>query len=238
MSKKNNISEKQFQNTLALRKITKLTEETKFPIKEAYKLARTNISFSLAQEGCKFIGVTSAYQSEGKTTTVTNIALSFAQLDKRILLIDGDMRKPQVHNVFSLDNQIGLSNILGGFAEIKDAVRKIDDKLNIITSGHIPPNPTELLSSERMKSLLIELSQDYDYIFIDTPPVNVVADTIVLCEILSGVIVVAKEGSSKHNELGETLNKLKLSKIKVLGIILTNSKNNSGKCRKYRDYSK
>ncbi len=235
---KNNIKNKgKLQNSLEMRKKTVLQDDTKFSIKEAYKLTRTNILYSLTGEGCRNIAITSAYESEGKTTTTTNIALSFSQLEKKILIIDADMRKPQVHNVFNLDNQVGLSNILGGFAEVSDAIHKVNYGLDVITSGHVPPNPVELLSSNAMKDLMSRLGENYDYIFIDTPPVNVVTDSIVLCEILSGIIMVIKQGYSKHNEFNDALNKFKLSKVKLLGLVLTGAENKSSKYKRYNEYS-
>lgn len=236
MFKKNN--KKQQKTGIKLRRRTQLCDQTPFAVKEAYKLARTNILFSLADEGCKNIAITSAYSSEGKTTTSTNMALSFAQMKKRTLLIDGDMRKPQVHNVFGLDNQIGLSNILGGFARPEEAIHRLESGLNVITAGHIPPNPVELLSSDRMEKLLKVLGEYYEYIFIDTPPVNMVTDTLVLSEKVSGMIVVTKVGQSRYPDLEQALGKLNFAKAKILGLILTNAAVRSGKYSKYNKYGK
>lgn len=221
-----------------LRKKTFLSDAMPFSVKEAYKLSRTNILFSLAEEGCKTIIVTSAYPGEGKTTTATNMALSFAQMGKRTLLIDADMRKPQAHHVFTINNQIGLSNVLGGFAKLGESICLLESGLCVITAGHIPPNPVELLGSQRMKTLLDELSEQYDYIFIDTPPVNVVSDAIVLSEIVSGVIMITKQGQSRKPELEEALAKLTFSQAKVLGFILTGATVKGGKYGKYSKYGK
>lgn len=235
MKKTNN---KQEKNKANLRRKTQLSDKTPFAIKEAYKLARTNVLFSLAEEGCKNIAVTSAFASEGKTTTVTNMALSFTQMKKRILLIDGDMRKPQVHNVFSLDNQVGLSNVLGGFARPEEAIHRLESGLNIITAGHIPPNPVELLASERMEKLLQSLGEYYEYIFIDTPPVNIVTDALVISEKVSGVVVVTKQGESRHPDLEQALERLNFAKAKILGLVLTNATTRGGKYGKYGKYTK
>lgn len=231
-------NDKEEKNKINLRKKTQLSDRTPFSVKEAYKLARTNILFSLADEGCKYIAVTSAYPSEGKTTTATNIALSFVQMGKRILLIDGDMRKPQVQNIFSVDNQVGLSNVLGGFAEPEEAIKRLESELHIMTAGHIPPNPVELLASKRMEKLLQDLGTCYDYVFIDTPPINVVTDAIVLSEKLSGVVVVTKEEQSRHQELEEALGKLSFAKAKILGLILTSAAAKGGRYGKYSKYGK
>ena len=232
------VNKKQQRNRIKLRRKTQLSDQTPFSVKEAYKLARTNILFALADEGCKYIAITSAYPSEGKTTTSTNMALSFAQMKKRTLLIDADMRKPQIQNIFNLDNQIGLSNILGGFARPEEAIHRIESGLNIITAGHIPPNPVELLASRRMEKLLKALGEYYEYIFIDTPPVNVVTDALVLSKQISGVVVVTKERQSRHQELEEALGRLNFAKAKILGLILTQASIKSGKYGKYSKYSK
>lgn len=235
MKKTNN---KQERNKIKLRRKTQLNEQTPFLIKEAYKLARTNILFSCVDEGCKCIAITSAIASEGKTTTATNMALSFAQMKKRTLLIDGDMRKPQVHNIFSVDNQIGLSNVLGGLARPEEAIHRLESGLNIITSGHIPPNPVELLASQRMEKILKALGEYYEYIFIDTPPVNIVTDALVVSEKVSGVVVVTKEGESRHRDLEQALGKLNFAKAKILGLILTSAVTKGGKYGRYGKYGK
>ena len=225
-------------NNIELRRKTHLSDTTPFAVKEAYKLTRTNILFSLAEQGCKYIAITSAYPSEGKTTTATNTALSFAQMDKRTLLIDADMRKPQIHNIFNANNQVGLSNVLGGFAAPEEAIQKLESGLHIMTAGHIPPNPVELLASKRMQEVLEALGEQYDYIFIDTPPVNMVSDAIVLSEIVSGIIMVTKQNQSKYPELGDAISKLNFAKAKVLGIILTGATAKGGKYSKYGKYGK
>ncbi len=224
---------KQTKNNLEIKDKIKQTEESPFVIKEAYKEVSTNILFSLVEEGCKCIAITSAYPQEGKTTTATNMSISFVQMGKRTLLIDGDMRKPYIHKMFDLENDIGLSNVLGGFVETKDAIKCIEGGLHIMTSGHILPNPAELLSSQRMKDLMMELRDSYDYIFIDTSPVNVVTDGIIISECVSGVIVVTKQSQSKHSELQEALGKLNFAKAKVLGVVLTGVESKMGRFSKY-----
>ena len=222
-----------------MRKQTKLSTTTPFSVREAYKITRTNIMFSLTEEGCRRIAVSSSYPGEGKTTTCTNLALSFAQMGKKVLVIDCDLRKPQVHNVFGLDNQAGISNVLGGLAKVEDVLHYIEeDQISVITSGHIPPNPAELLASERMKTLLEELEKAYDYIFIDTPPVNMVTDAVTLSSVISGMLLVTKQGESTHKDLEAALNKLSLGKVKVLGFVLTGEKQKGGSYGKYGKYGK
>lgn len=222
-----------------MRKKSKLSQETPFSVREAYKITRTNLMFSLTEEGCRRIAVSSSYPGEGKTTTCTNLALSFAQMGKKVLIIDCDLRKPQVHNVFELDNQEGISNVLGGLSKVQEVLHYIEeDRISVITSGHIPPNPAELLSSVRMKALLEELEKEYDYIFMDTPPVNMVTDAVTLSGVISGMLLVAKQGESTHKDLETALNKLSLGKVKVLGFVMTGEKQKGGKYSKYSKYSK
>lgn len=226
-------------NDKELRRKTRLTSKSPFSVREAYKIARTNIMFSTAEEGCKRIGITSSYPGEGKTTTCVNLALSFAQTGRRVLIIDCDMRKPQMHNVFGFDNLVGLSNILGGFAKVSETIHFLEEEnLHIITSGQIPPNPAELIGSNRMKVLIEELSQSYDYIFIDTPPVNVVTDAVVLSPNTSGLVVVTKQGQSTHKDLEQALGKIEFGKVKVLGLILTGEKRKGSTYGKYGKYGK
>lgn len=225
-------------NNRELRSKTLLNDKMSFAVKEAYKLTRTNVLFSLAEEGGKCIAITSAFAAEGKTTTATNMSLSFVQLKKKTLLIDADMRKPQIHNMFGVDNQVGLSNVLGGFAAPDEAIHKLESGLHVMTAGHIPPNPVELLGSVRMKSLLETLSKEYEYIFIDTPPMNVVSDAIVLSDNLSGVVMVVRQNQSKHPHLEGALSRLNFAKAKVLGIVLTGVTSRSGKYGKYGKYGR
>lgn len=223
----------------ALRKKTRLSGRTPFNVREAYKITRTNIMFSLAQDGCKKIAFSSSYPGEGKTTTCTNLALSFGQMGEKVLVIDCDMRRPQVHNVFDLDNQVGLSNVLGGFAKISEAVHYLsEENISVITSGHIPPNPTELIGSERMKNLLQELGESYDYIFIDTPPVNMVADATILSQYISGIIMVTRQDETTHKDVELALGKLAMAKAKVLGFVMTGEKKKGGIYGKYGKYGR
>lgn len=222
-----------------IRKQTKLSARTPFSVREAYKITRTNIMFSLAEEGCRRIAVSSSYPGEGKTTTCTNLAISFAQMGKKVLIIDCDLRRPQVHNVFGLDNQEGISNVLGGLVKIGEVIHYIEeDQISVITSGHIPPNPAELLASERMKKLLGDLEKTYDYIFMDTPPVNLVTDAVTLSNIISGMILVTKQGESTYKDLEASLNKLSMGKVKVLGLVLTGEKHQGGSYGKHGKYGK
>ncbi len=218
-----------------------LKTDTAFHITEAYKATRTNIMFALAHQRCKKIMVTSSFPGEGKTTTCINLALTFADTGAKVLLIDADMRKPTVHQKLARINGKGLSHLISDFCTLEEAIqKKVKGTLDIITAGHIPPNPAELLASDKMGSLLDSLEDQYEYIFIDTPTLNVVTDATVLSHKVSGAIVVVRQEVTQHRDLQEALGKLNFVEAKILGLILndiTMSKNKRyGKYGRYSQY--
>lgn len=216
-----------------------LNNQASFHVKEAYKAARTNAMFSLAGKGCKKVVITSSFPGEGKSTTCLNLAITFAQTGSKVLVIDGDMRKPTLHRKLDIFNENGLSHLLGDFCKTEEAIiHTTYENLDIITSGHVPPNPAELLASEAMRMLLGELEQNYDYIFIDTPPLNVVTDATVLSNTVSGTIVVVRQGVTHHKDIQDALGKLEFAQAKVLGFILHDVKENKQAYGKYGKYSR
>lgn len=201
----------------------------KFRVEEAYKSIRTNIMLSVMKKGCKIIVVSSSMANEGKTTTTTNLAISISQADQRVLLIDGDLRKPKVHHYFSIPNAPGLTNYLGASVNSR-AAQKVDlfsiihpteyKNLCVITSGSIPPNPGEMLGSEPMADFLKEVSEHFDYIIIDTPPINVVSDALPVIRESDGVVMVVRANASTHPELQKALDALKFIDAKILGFVV------------------
>lgn len=197
-----------------------LNEKTPFATREAYRTLRTNIRFALQGEGCKKFCITSSSQGEGKSITMLNLAITFAEAGQRVLLIDADMRRPAVARLLVEKSTPGLSNILAGLATEQEALRKeVYPNLDVIYSGDIPPNPAELLDSDRMRELLEKLSKWYDYILVDTPPVNIVSDASVVGNMLDGVLVLARQGRSRKESLKRAVNHLELAGVKVLGCI-------------------
>ena len=199
----------------------------RFRIEEAYKSIRTNIAFSVMKEGCKRVVVTSSLASEGKTTTTINLAISFAQAGQRVLLIDADLRKPKVHQYFSVPNSPGLTNYLGasvqrgGSLNVSSVIHNVDcDNLSVICSGSIPPNPSEILGSEAMNKFLDEVSKMYDYIIMDTPPILVVSDALPIIKSSDGVVLVVRQNSSTHPEIQKALSSLEFIDAKLLGFIV------------------
>ena len=201
----------------------------KFRVEEAYKSIRTNIMLSVMKKGCKIIVVSSSMANEGKTTTTTNLAISISQADQRVLLIDGDLRKPKVHHYFSIPNAPGLTNYLGASVNSR-AAQKVDlfsiihpteyKNLCVITSGSIPPNPGDMLGSEPMADFLKEGSEHFDYIIIDTPPINVVSDALPVIRESDGVVMVVRANASTHPELQKALDALKFIDAKILGFVV------------------
>ena len=199
-----------------------INDDAKFNIKEAYKTARTNTIFALnSDKGCKRLIVTSSIPGEGKSLTSVNIAVTFAMANTKVLIVDCDLRKPKLHRYLASDNKKGLSNILGGFDKLEDCL-KYNKELNVhfLTAGHTPPNPIELLSSEKMEKLLDELSEDYDFIFLDTPPVNVVADTSAIAKYSDGILFVVRHKFTTQDMVYKAISSLEFANAKVLGFLL------------------
>lgn len=225
------------------RKDALLCDTSSFAAREAYNMIRTNIIFSLIDENnCRKIMFTSALPGEGKTTTCINMAITFAQTGAKVLLIDADLRKPRLDAYMEAKNKKGLSDVLGGFCNMEEAINRNENyKLDYMVSGPIPPNPTELLSSVAMEELLGKLGKEYDYIFLDTPPVTVVADAASLSKNVSGAVVVTRQNYSTHEMMTRALSALEFVGVKILGFVLNDvdNENKKGYYRKYgRKYGK
>ena len=166
-------------------------KKPKSPISECYRGIRTSIEFSNLDKEMKVINVTSAMQSEGKSTVIANLAVNFANLDKKVLLLEGDLRNPSVHRMFNISNINGLTDVLLNNKAFADCVHCTEVKnLHILTCGPIPPNPSEILSSNKMKEFITSLKEYYDYIFIDTPPIGIVTDAGIISTYSDGCIFV------------------------------------------------
>ena len=206
--------------TLESAKQRMLTASSPFAIREAYNAVRTKLLFTGKGEKCPIFAVTSAMMHDGKTTNAVNLAISVASTAKKVLLIDGDMRKPTVHRYFGLENKNGLSEILAGLTnEVK--IRKTNvENLHVLTSGQIPPNPTELFGSKQMDNLLEYVKEFFDYVIIDTPPINVVTDSAIIAEKITGYVFVVQSGKNRFNEISYALETLKQMNGNVVGFIL------------------
>ena len=213
-----------------------ISSDLKFRIEEAYKSIRANIMFSVVKKGCKIIVVSSSLPNEGKTTTTVNLAASISQADQRVLLIDGDLRKPKIHQYFSVSSAPGLTDYL---SDVASARHKMDifgiihptkyENLSVITSGTIPPNPAELLGSDFMRDFLNGISKDFDYIIIDTPPLNVVSDALPLIRESDGIVLVVRDNQTTHPELQKALSSLEFIDAKILGFVVNFVESKAGK---------
>lgn len=193
-----------------------------FSATEAYKLLRTNITFSFSDEGTgHVIGITSSIQSEGKSSTVCNTAYALSEAGGRVLLLEGDLRRPTIGAKLSLARAPGLTNLLVSRGEYKEMVQHcaLAPGLDVITSGDVPPNPSELLSSNRMAGLMEQLRQEYDYIVVDLPPVTAVSDALAISKFLDGVIMVVRSGVSEQQMLAEALRQLEMVNVRILGFV-------------------
>ncbi|MCM1507595.1 MAG: polysaccharide biosynthesis tyrosine autokinase [Ruminococcus flavefaciens] len=200
---------------------TILDSSIPFNVIENYKLVRTNIMFSLSTGKKKIFAVSSANPSEGKSTTSVNIAIAFAQMENKVLLIDADMRKSVVHKTFSITNESGLSTVISKMNTFEESVHKnVIENLDILTAGPSVPNPSELLASENFENLISSLSQSYDYIIIDTPPVNIVSDVLTIKDSISGMLLVLKYGDTTYNDVDNCMKKIELADMNILGFIL------------------
>lgn len=203
------------------KRMTLLDKDMPFAVTEAFKALRTNIMFALSTRNSKIIAVSSALPSEGKSTIAANLAITFAQTDSKVLFIDGDLRKPVAHRTFNLQNKLGLSTLLGGIDSFREVLNsQVTTGLDVITSGPIPPNPSEMLGSENMKVLLEKLTEFYDYIIIDTPPINIVSDTLNMLPFIAGVALVAKQGETPKDALQDAIDAIKFADGHILGVIL------------------
>lgn len=198
-----------------------LTNQSSFHVLEAYKALRTNVRFSLSGSGCKKLCITSCSSGEGKSITVLNLAISFAQTGQKVLLIDGDMRRPSLAKLLIEKPAPGLSNYLAGLNSVDDVIRKeVYSNLDLILAGDIPPNPSELLGSDNMQKLLEDMSQRYDYIMLDLPPVGVVADACVIANSLDGILFLVRQNSTERDTVASCVKQLELSGAKLLGFVL------------------
>ncbi|WP_010648194.1 CpsD/CapB family tyrosine-protein kinase [Oceanobacillus massiliensis] len=199
--------------------ITKLNPKS--PISEQYRTIRTNIQYASVDETIKSLLVTSSGPGEGKSTTIANLAVVYAQTGKKVLLIDADLRKPTVHYTFRLDNLRGLSNILVGETTLNDSVNRTDvENLDVISCGPIPPNPSELLASRKMDAFLREATDAYDIVIFDTPPVLAVTDAQIMANIVDGSLLVVRSGQTNIEAATKAKEALEPAKAKLLGTVL------------------
>lgn len=193
-----------------------------FQIVEAYKMLRTNLLFSLSTCDNKVVVISSAEPSAGKSTVAANLSITMAQTGAKVLLIDGDMRRPTQHKTFRVKRQHGLSMVLSNLATFEDCVfRDVAKNLDLLCSGSTPPNPSELLGSEMMNRLLEQLQTQYDYIFLDVPPLCVVSDGLIVGSKAAGMMLVCRQRQTQFAELQEAVRAVRDVEENLLGIVIT-----------------
>lgn len=195
-------------------------EKPKSPISEAYRTLRTNLQFASFDKEMKVIVITSSGPQEGKSTTVSNLALAFAETSKKVLLVDCDLRRPTIHKKFNISNKIGLSNILAENLDPKRTISMYSENLYLLPSGTIPPSPAEMLSSSRMKNFVQDMSKVYDIILVDSPPILAVTDAQILSSIADGVLIVASSGQVEREAITKAKDLLEKVNAHIIGVVL------------------
>ena len=204
-------------------------KDVPFNVVESYKTIRTNILFTAADSDKKVIAVSSANPGEGKSTSAANLAIALAQTGSAVLLIDADMRKPVQHRTFKIRNDEGLSTLIIKKSSISKSVKSnVINNLDLLPSGPIPPNPSELLSSGSFKILLDQFSSNYDYVIIDTPPINVVSDAMVMKDSISGIMLVIRYAMTTYEELSNCMKQIELAQANMLGFVMNDVHHNHG----------
>lgn len=223
-------------------KLRILSEDSGFAKKEAYKAVRTKLILSMPKmEGGKVISVTSSISGEGKTTTVTNLAITFAQMGAKVLLMDCDIRKSRLHTYLELEREGGVTDVLCGLKDFKSAVKHAKmENLDVLTSGEASPNPAELFESVEFGKLIDEVKGMYDYIFIDVPPMSVVSDAQIILKHCTGTVLIVRKEVTTLDILDLVVEDVQKTGAKILGMIMlgVDGSSHSGKYGGYGRYGK
>ena len=204
---------KKYQNKL-------LTSKTPFVVTEAYRRLRTNLMYTGNTDSCPIYVVTSSLPSEGKTLSCANLAIAYAEIGKRTLIIDLDMRKPSQQTAFGIKNQDGVSAFLAKITETPNFIKTEYENLSLMVVGVRPPDPTQLLNSPRLPLLLNKAREQFDVIFLDVPPIGVISDASVIAKYVTGYVVVAEAGASDKKTLASTIKTIEKVDGNVLGFVL------------------
>ncbi|WML41550.1 CpsD/CapB family tyrosine-protein kinase [Neobacillus sp. OS1-2] len=199
--------------------------DSKSPISEQYRTIRTNIQYSTVDKNVRTLMVTSSGPGEGKSTTVANLAVTFAQQGKKVLLVDADMRKPTVHYTFNQTNTFGLTTVLTKQISLEEAISETSvENLFVLTSGPIPPNPSELLSSKSMEQIFQTSEKLFDIILFDTPPLLAVTDAQILSNRCEGTVLVVYSGKTEKEQMIKAKELLDSAQSKLLGVVVNHKK--------------
>ncbi|PPV16300.1 capsular biosynthesis protein [Clostridium butyricum] len=200
---------------------------------EAYKTLRTNVQYSSISKKIKTLLVTSADSKDGKSTVCSNLGVTFSQNGQSVIILDCDFRKPSIHKFFNISNSAGITDILLGEEKLEEAIQHYNSNTDILTAGNIPPNPSEILGSQSMINLLSFLSERYDIVIIDSPPVGVVTDAQIISASVDGTLVVIRAEETKAKRVTEAVNLLKKVDANIIGMVLNEAQTIN---KSYSDY--
>ena len=224
------------------RRTGRICENMTYSGREAFKRLRTNVQIALGDSDnkCRIIGITSAQPSEGKSTVSVNLAYSLAELGKNVLIIDGDMRRPAIHDIVGASLAPGISDVLNGKASLNESIIRYKSTANstvfdLIPGGEIPDNPAEMLNSGRFKKLLEVVSGVFDYVIVDLPPVNAVVDAVNVSQYVDGLVVVVRENHCPRYVLDECVGQLRYAKANILGFVMNGCVEGAGKHYQYKN---
>lgn len=204
------------------RKAYILDDGSAFAVQEAYKSLRTNVMFALPGSECKCIGVTSPVSGDGKSTTAINLAIALAQIGKRVLLMDCDLRLPTVAGKLGIRTNRGLSDFLTGQVRIDEAICAVERYgIHVLPASGIPVDPTGLLESKQMQHLFTALRRNYEFVIVDLPPVMLVSDAVILSKCLDGYLLTVRQKHTSHRNIADSLHKLQFADARVLGTVVT-----------------
>lgn len=237
MAKRNKMSASSAAGRTITERQNMIGPKMNFATAEAYKLLRTNVMFSFPNANeSRVLGVTSSFRGEGKSLTSINLAYTFAETGKDILLIEGDMRLPTMASRLALAPRPGLSNLLVGTDSVYMSVQEYkimkdegEVSFDVLVSGDVPPNPSELLGSARMASFLNKAKEKYDFIILDLPPVTAVTDAVIASHLVDGMIVVVRANRAVRGGLSETMRQLRLAEAHVLGFVFNGASTGGSK---------
>lgn len=207
-----------------------------FSVVEAYKSLRVHLVSSLASIGGKVVAVSSPNASEGKSTTSINIAITLSQLNKKVILVDADARRASVHQKLKLENKIGCTDILSGKIEYSEALIKHNAYMDIITSGSNHANATELFCAPEFDALLAELKEHYDYVIVDTPPINLVSDALTISQKCDGVLLIVRTSVTSYEAFKKALSSAEKLGISILGAVMNGVGSKNDKYYSYNKY--
>ncbi|WP_411843760.1 CpsD/CapB family tyrosine-protein kinase [Salinicoccus sp. HZC-1] len=214
-----------------------VSKEPKSPISEQYRTIRTNITYSSVDTPIKSVLFTSATPSAGKSTTAANVAIAYAQSGKRTLLLDADLRRPTTHYTFELNNQRGLSNAIVNDMPLESIIRETDiENLDVVTSGPVPPNPSELIASNKMAQFFKTVTMQYDMVIVDSPPILAVTDGQLLSKVVDGTILVTNVESNNRDSLTHAKDLLEKANANLIGVVMNNKKLKNSKDSYYYYY--